>query len=71
MEMQKETYVHVKTGNQYTLEYSFGIKALRKWFYFFVYRDKQTPMYFIRTQKDFLKKFSKVIDLTHNYDRRW
>lgn len=63
IEQKRVEYVHIKTGNLYNLEITFGIKLLRKWFYLVVYRSPKYSMYFVRTEKDFNNKFELLTEV--------
>lgn len=55
-----ETFLHKKSGRTYNLISEVGIKIWKWWFYFCVYNSPNYSMYFIRTKKQFYKKFKEI-----------
>lgn len=60
--LEKQPFLHLKTGKTYILEFSIGLKLFRRWFYFLVYRNPQSHVYYVRTERDFMKKFEITVD---------
>lgn len=52
-------YVHLKSGKTYTATEA-GLKFFGFWFYLFIYENDSTDMIFIRTRRNFLKKFKEL-----------
>jgi len=55
-----KTFIHIKSGRHYNLISEVGIKIWKWWFYFCVYRSPTINMFFIRTKKQFYKKFKEI-----------
>ena len=61
--LKGDWYIHVKSGNKYKIFRKIGIKLFGRWFWFVAYEScsMREHLLFIRTEKNFNKKFKSQI----------